>query len=109
MSKMSRTKGAAAEREAINILKAHGWVHAERSSNGRVQFARGDVIGGPAGCHIEIKRAEKLSVPAALDQAMRDAPPTDVPIIVHRPSRHVWMATLPLEELLPLLRLREVG
>ena len=30
-------------------------------------------------------------------------------IVVHRPSNHAWMATLPFEELLPLLALRERG
>lgn len=109
MSASQRRKGKDGELEAIHILKAHGWTHAERSSNGRVQFARGDVIAGPAGVHLEIKRQERLNVPAALSQAIRDARPTDVPVVVHRPSRHVWMATLPLEELLPLLKLKEMG
>lgn len=109
MSASQRLKGAVAEREVIQILRAHGWPNAERSSNGRAQIAKGDIIAGPAGCHIEVKRQERLSVPAALSQAMRDADRLDVPVVIHRPSRHVWMATLPLEELLPLLRLREAG
>jgi hypothetical protein len=107
MSQRERVKGASAEREVIAILHAHGWLHAERSSNGRVQLGRGDVLNGPAGCHIEVKRQERLNVPAALSQAARDADGLDVPIVVHRPSRHQWMATLPLEDLLPLLALRE--
>jgi hypothetical protein len=106
MSKMSRTKGAVVEREVIAILHAHGWLRAQRTSDGRAQSSRGDVTGGPAGCHLEIKRQERLNVPAALSQAIRDAG-LDVPVVVHRPSRHEWMATLPLDELLPLLALRE--
>lgn len=109
MSASQRTKGAVAEREVISILHAHGWGFAERTSNGRVQSGRNDVAHGPAGCAIEIKRQEKLNVPAALDQLERDSDPLDVPILVHRPSRHEWMATLPLEELLPLLALKERG
>ncbi len=107
MSASQRTKGAAAEREVINIFKAAGWPHAERTSNGRPQDGRGDVTNGPAGCHIEVKRHEKLNVPKAFDQAVADADALDIPVVVHRPSRHEWMATLPLDELLALLQLRE--
>lgn len=109
MSLTERRKGAVAEREVITILHQHGWPAAERTSNGRAQHGRNDVANGPEGCAIEIKRQERLSVPAALDQLARDSDPLDTPVLVHRPSRHAWMATLPLEDLLPLLALRERG
>lgn len=105
----SRTKGANAEREVVQILRVHGWPLAQRTHDGRIQANRCDVSGGPEGVSLEIKRHEKLNVPAALDQLKRDAPPLDIPILVHRPSRHEWMCTLPLEDLLPLLKLRERG
>lgn len=108
MSASQRTKGAVAEREVIHILRDHGWPEARRTSDGREQSTRGDVTNGPAGCHLEVKRQERLNVPAALTQAADDAG-AEIPIVVHRPSRHPWMATLPLEELLPLLALRERG
>ena len=107
MTAAQRNKGAAAEREVLHIFHAAGWDRAERTSNGRAQDGRGDISHGPAGCHIEIKRHEKLNVPKAFDQAVADADPLDIPIVIHRPSRHEWMATLPLDELLPLLALRE--
>jgi hypothetical protein len=103
----SRDKGAEFEREVVSILRAAGWPLAERTSNGRVQSARGDIAGGPPGVHIECKRQERLNVPKTFDQVLRDANPLDIPVMVHRPSRHAIMATLPLEELLPLLRSRE--
>jgi hypothetical protein len=109
MSAMQRNKGARGEREVIDILKAHGWTHARRTSDGRAQSTRGDVLHGPEGCHIEVKRQERLNVPGALTQAVEDAGPHDIPIVIHRPSRHEWMATLPLDELLPLLALREAS
>ena len=109
MSAMQRTKGAVAEREIVNLLKDHGWTAARRTSDGREQNARGDIANGPAGCHIEVKRQERLNVPAALDQVARDANDLDVPLLVHRPSRHPWMVTLPLSDLLPLLALKERG
>lgn len=107
MSATERRKGKSGELEVVHALHRHGWGFAERTSNGRHQGARGDIAHGPAGVHLEVKRHERLNVPKALDQAIADARATDVPIVVHRPSRHEWMATLPLEELLPLLALRE--
>ena len=107
MGKFSRNKGAAAEREVLRIIQASGWRDARRTHDGRSQAGRNDVIGGPRGCAVEVKRQEKLNVPAALDQLVRDSQPCDIPVLIHRPSRHGWMATLPLEDLLPLLKLRE--
>lgn len=109
MSARERLKGATGEREIIAALKLCGWKNAERTSRGIAQLGKGDVANGPAGCHIEIKRQERLNVPAAFDQVKRDAHYRDIPILVHRPSRHEWMATLPLDELLPLLALKERG
>jgi Holliday junction resolvase len=106
---MSRTKGATAEREVVQIIREHGWQQATRTSDGRRQFGRGDVAGGPAGVHIEVKRQEKLNVPAAFRQIESDADVHDVPVLVHRPSRQQWMATLPLDELLALLKLKDAA
>jgi hypothetical protein len=103
---LSRDKGARFEREVVGILHEHGWTKAARSSDGRKQGGRGDVINPPAGTHIECKFHERLNVPRAFDQAMADAGDA-IPILVHRPSRHRVMATLPLADLLPLLALRE--
>lgn len=107
MSATERRKGAVGEREVIQALRRHGWGFAERTSNGREQSGRGDILHGPAGCHLEIKRHERLSVPKAFDQIVRDSDPLDMPVLIHRPSRHVWMATTTLEDILPLLALKE--
>jgi hypothetical protein len=102
-----RRKGAKGELEAIALIREAGWSHARRTHDGRTQSGRGDVAGGPAGVHVEIKRVERLNVPGALAQVRADADPLDIPVLVHRPSRSEWMATLPLADLLPLLALRE--
>lgn len=109
MSATERAKGARFELEIVHVLHDHGWPNARRTSDGREQHARGDIANGPAGCHFELKRHERLNVPKAFDQVLADADPLDVPVLVHRPSRHVVMATIPLAELLPLLALRERG
>jgi len=107
VSAVERRKGAAAEREVVGLIRAAGWPDAKRTHDGRAQVGRGDVAGGPPGVHWEVKRVERLSVPGALAQARRDADPGDLPVLVHRPSRADWMATLPLAGLLGLLALRE--
>jgi hypothetical protein len=109
VSARERAKGAVGEREVIQMLKDHGWKDARRTSDGRGQQSRGDVTNGPQGVHIEVKRQERINVPACLRQAQNDAPGQDMPLLVHRPSRMGWMATLPFEDLLALLALRERG
>lgn len=108
MSATERRKGAEFEREVAKLLRERGWTYAGRSSDGRKQADRGDIINGPEGCHLELKRQERLNVPKAFDQVIQDAGDC-IPILIHRPSRHEIMATLPAEELFALLRMREVG
>ena len=103
----SRAKGKAGELEAIKLIKAAGWPNAARTSDGRNQTGRGDVKNGPEGAHIEVKRVQKLNIRKALDQAIRDASPLDIPIVMHRPNDHEWMCTLPADDLLVLLAARE--
>lgn len=109
MSARERAKGARGERQIVALLREHGWPLARRTHDGRDQAGRGDIAYGPEGCHLEVKLQERLNVPKAVTQAIEDAQPTDIPIVVHRPSRAPWMATLPLDELLPLLALKERG
>jgi hypothetical protein len=109
VSATERRKGKTGELEVVALLRDHGWPNARRTSDGRGQNARGDVTNGPAGVHLEIKRQERLNVPAAIRQATADAADHDVPVVAHRSSRCEWMATLPLDELLALLRLREAS
>lgn len=107
MSSKERLKGAVAEREIVQLVRDYGWPDARRTSDGRVQEGRGDIALGPAGVHIECKRVERLNVPRAFRQIRVDCPLGDIPVLVHRPSREVWMATTELVELLALLRFRE--
>lgn len=107
MSKVERAKGARGELEVVHLFRECGWPDATRTSDGRGQGQRGDIARGPAGCHFEVKRVERLNVPRALRQIEADANPLDIPILIHRPSRADWCATLPLSELLPLLQFRE--
>lgn len=88
------------------ILKAFGWGRARRNLI-HPQFGR-DILDGPAGTAISVKLTERLKLREAYAEVSAYAG-MDVPIVVHRCSRQPWLATLPLEELLPLLALRERG
>lgn len=108
MSAMSRTKGGRGEREIIKILHDHGWAGARRTSDGRAQAARGDVAGGPPGVHLEIRRRETVRIIPWWEQARDEAATHDLPVVTFRTNAKPWLAVVEFEELLVLLRLREM-
>lgn len=105
--KGARTKGGTGEREIVEILRAHGFEAARR--NFRSGADGGGDITGVAGVSIEVKRRERCAIWEWLDQTHHDARPTDIPLLVFRRNRSGWFAALPLEDLLPLLQLREMA
>ena len=88
----SRTKGKRGELEAAHILKKHGY-----DTRRGQQFAGingdADVVGLPY-IHLEIKRVEKLNIDDALQQSIRDARDTEVPVVMHRKNRTEWKVTM---------------
>jgi Holliday junction resolvase len=100
----SRAKGKAGELELAKFFREHGFDEARRG----VQFRGGgdspDVIGLP-GFHVECKRVEAGNLYSWLDQATRDADGTGrVPLVAHRRNRREWVAILPLDHFLRILR-----
>lgn len=108
MGKMSRRKGGDGEREVVRIAKAAGYPDAERTSDGRHQRTRGDIAGIP-GVTLEVKRTERLALRAAWSQCTEAAGPSDLPVLAHRWNGGEWIAMVPLDELLALLRHRQVA
>lgn len=108
MSVHSRNKGAVAEREIASILRAAGWPDARRT--GQMQSQRGapeaDVFAIP-GARLEVRRRERIEIVRWCREHEALTPPLDIPIVVFRPSREPWRACLELDELLPLLKLKE--
>src|SRR3990167_7906811 len=108
MSAKERRKGAAGELEVAKILQAHGF-NARRTPNSGGLSWRGDIAGVP-GYVIEVKRQERLAVPAWLDQAYAAARGGEIPVVVFRRSKAgtspdgSWHAILPLEALAFLLK-----
>jgi hypothetical protein len=52
---------------------------------------------------------ESLNIWRALDQAITEAASTDIPVVAFKRNRSPWFAALELDELIPLLRLKEQG
>ncbi len=101
MSKSQQRKGRSGKLELVRILQQHG-IPAEPGQ--AVSFgSTPDVVGVP-GIHPEVKRVERLNVPEAMAQAVRDASRfgDGIPTLFHRRNRSPWLVTLQLEDWLEL-------
>ena len=103
MGKSQQRKGADGERELVNVLNDYGYQTARGGSEtfGTIP----DVIGLP-GIHIEVKRVERLNVPEAMQQAIRDSIKFNdgKPALFHRRNRQPWLVTMKLEDWIALYR-----
>ena len=98
----SRAKGQRGEREVAELLRAYG-LTARRGYQYR-GADEPDIICNLPGCHLEVKRCEQYRIKDWMEQATRDAPGYDVPVVVHRRNHDKrWLCTLPFEDLLELL------
>ena len=59
--------------------------------------------------HIEVKRAERLNLTNAMNQAVHDAAGEAFPVVVHRSNRQPWLVTFRLSDFLEERRKREQG
>lgn len=95
----SRNKGKTGELEVAKLLIELGYV-ARRGQ----QFAGGpgspDVVHNIEGMHLEVKRTEKLALWDAVDQAMRDAPLGNTPVVIHRKNNKPWVVIMPARDFL---------
>lgn len=94
----SKAKGSAGERELCAYLAARGFP-AHRNDQMFVGGKNNPDIDaeGLEGFHFEVKRVEKLNVPEAMKQAIRDASGR-VPVVVHRRNREPWLVTMRLDD-----------
>ena len=97
MGRASQRKGRAGELELARILQGYGY----DVQPGRVQ-SYGEVpdLSGLPGVHIKCKRNERLNVPEAMAQAVRDAErfQDGAPTMFHRRNRSGWLVTQRLED-----------
>lgn len=101
-----RGKGNRAEREIIDMLHKFGWAGARRNWQSGGQGG-GDILAGPVDVHIEVKHRERCAIWEWIAQAEAEARPTDMPAVIFRRNNSKWYATIPADELLALLALRE--
>ena len=95
--KSSQAKGAAGERELAAVFRERGY---DTQRGGSLTFGEvPDVVGLP-GIHCEVKRVERLNVPEAMGQAIRDSDRfhDGAPALFHRRSRSPWLVTMRLED-----------
>lgn len=100
----SRQKGKVGELELAAFLREHGFDEAKRGVQYRGGGDSPDVVGLP-GFHVECKRVEAGNLYHWLDQAYADSDGTGrVPVVAHRRNRRQWVAILPLDEFLKIIR-----
>ena len=98
----SNRKGRNGERELARLLRGYGY-DARRGQQYCGTAGDADVVGLP-GVHIEVKRTEKLSLYDALAQAIADARPGEMPIVVHRRNDCQWVVIQPLKDWMKIFR-----
>ena len=97
----SQRKGADGERELAALLREYGYP-VERG--GSLSFGEVPDVTGLPGVHIEVKRVERLNVPEAMKQAVRDAEKfhDGAPTLFHRRNREPWLVTMRLSDWLEM-------
>lgn len=101
MGKASQRKGADGERELAAVLRGYGY---EIERGGSLSYGEVPDLTGLPGVHIECKRVERLNVPEAMRQAVRDSERfhDGLPALFHRRNRQPWLVTLRLEDFMRL-------
>ena len=101
MGKASQRKGRAAEIELAEVLRGYGYHAAPGTALN--YGTEPDVIGLP-GLHLEVKRCERLQLPAWIEQAERDAQRMQdgAPVVIFRQNRQPWRVCLRLDDFMRL-------
>ena len=98
----SRNKGKVGELEWAAKLREFGF-EAERGQQRAGGADSPDVRCSIPGVHFEVKRVEALNVYKAMEQAVRDCGPDDMPVVAHRKNRTDWLVTVPAGDFLDMV------
>ncbi len=101
MGKSSQRKGRDGERELRDRLREYGYAV---ECGEPVSFGEDPDLVGLPGIHIECKRVERLNVPEAMQQAVRDSEKFQdgMPALFHRRNRQPWLVTVRLDDFMRL-------
>ena len=100
----SQRKGASGERELAAVLTDLLGVPCVKGSSPYLPGIVAPDIRLVGALHVEVKRRETFSIPAAVRQAKHDADGGKVPVVCHRPNRTPWMLTIELADLPALVQ-----
>jgi hypothetical protein len=97
----SQRKGRQGEIELSKIFQEYGYPVEPGQA---VSFGSTPDLVGLPGIHIEVKRVERLNVPEAMNQAIRDSERfhDGIPVLFHRRNRSMWLTTMRLTDWLSL-------
>lgn len=99
----SRSKGKRGELELAAFLRERG-IAARRGQQFKGGEGSPDVVSAFPHVHWEAKRVEAGNPYDWLDQARRDGGEGKLPIVAHKRNRRDWIAILPLDQLVELLK-----
>ena len=96
MGKASRDKGKRGEREARDVVRSM-WrsPNCIRSAQVSGSFAS-DLMYGPEGLHLEVKRYARIAAVRWLEQAQNDSK-GDVPVVLFKEDRGEWYIAMPID------------
>ena len=103
MGRQSQRKGREGERELRDKLREYGY---DVNCGDPLSFGTVPDLVGLPGIHVEVKRVERLNVPEAMQQAVRDSEKFQdgMPALFHRRNRQPWLVTIRLEDFMRLYR-----
>ena len=103
MSRSQQRKGRSGELELAAILNQHGFT--VRPGTPLNYGTEPDLV-GIQNVHAEVKRVERLNVPEALKQAIRDSERfrDGMPVLFHRRNREGWIVSMRLSDWIVLYR-----
>ena len=103
----SKQKGNRGERSCRDIWREAGFLKARRTQQyaGNTGDASDVTIPEVPSIHQEVKNTEAKNFLDWMDQAERDAAPhKKIPVVAHKRAGRPWIAILPLENLITIIR-----
>ena len=101
LGRSQQRKGRTGELELSRLLQEYGY---NVQAGGAQSYGDVPDVSGLPGIHVEVKRVERLNVPEAMAQAVRDAErfQDGAPAVFHRRNREPWLVTMQLPDWLEL-------
>lgn len=103
MGSMSRRKGAVAELEVRDLLRARGYDSHRTAPLQAAQDSPHEDVDGLPGFFLEVRRREAVRPLEWLTETEERCPKGKTPLLVYRRSRTPWTVSLRLDHFLDLL------